>query len=53
MNTYNDSSALSRFKLTIIKNEYLEGFLEVCLSHRKEMDLQVFVMQAINVLRNY
>lgn len=53
MDKHNFTSLHSKLQLLTIKNQYLEGYLEVCLEKRAAMELGVFVMQAYNIYRNY
>lgn len=53
MDKHNFASVSAKFQLLAIRNQYLEGFLEVCLERRAGLDSGAFVMQAYNVYRNY
>lgn len=37
----------------MIKNEYLEGYLQVSLNKRAEMDIVSFVNRIVNIFKNY
>ena len=47
MNQYKVDSDIDRHRLTMIKNQYFEGYLETCLSRRNKMDKDGYVIKAI------
>lgn len=53
MDHYGVNSSIDKFRLIMVKNEYFEGFLEVSLRKRQEMDYTSFVCKIIETFNNY